>query len=315
MAATARKECTVTDETAVPSQKPTVDEPISSDAVDPEFLEPATGETAVSEPAPAEPAPAEPAPAEPEPEPEPAAPELVEPSTPAAAPAFAPAAVAPADVVEVPAETAQIDNTEVLPPVAESTPIYAPLSSQTVYVQAPTPPRKKSNRGIGVLVAILSTVIFIVVFAIVSLIIVAARTNHFDFGFLTDASFYVPAAFFLVGFVIIVLIVNRAGWWAHVIGSLFVGVFVYFGTVGALLLIDGVISHTPSEAGVLFARALADPAVIAAALVAREVALWMGFVVSARGRRVKARNAEARATYESELAERRADYDRTATVA
>ncbi len=265
------------DNTATPGESAAPETPIT-DAETPEFIEPRVAEAE--------------------------APALVEPPTGAAMP--------PVDVVQVPAETADVDNAEVLPPVAEVAPAFVPAPAQTVYVQAPTPPRKKSNRGVGVLIAVLSTVIFLVVFAIVSVIIVAARTNVFEIDFLSDSSFYVPAAFFLVGFVIIVLIVNRAGWWAHVIGSLLVGVFVYFGTVGALLLIGGVISHTPSEAGVLFARALADPAVIAAALVAREVSLWMGFVVSARGRKVKARNAEARASYESELAERRAEHDRAA---
>ncbi len=228
------------------------------------------------------------------------APELVEPTE----------AVATPEVVEVPAETAAIDNTEVLEPVAEPAAEAAP-AQQTVYVQAPTPPRKKSNRGIGVLIAVLSTVIFAALFAIVVAIIGAATTaGAIQFTFIGVPEFYVPVLFFLVGFVLLVLIVNRANWWAHVFGSIFVALFVYFGTVGTLLLINGVISHTPSEAGQMLAVALANPLVVAAALVAREVALWMGFAISARGRRLKVRNAEARTAYENDLAEKRAEYDR-----
>ena len=238
------------------------------------------------------------------------APELVEPTGP-----IEPGAVAETtpEVVEVPAETAAIDNTEVLEPeesVVEPTPAVVP-ANQTVYVQAPTPPRKKSNRGVGVLIAFLSAIIFAAVFAVVVAIIGAATSaGAIQFSFIAVPEFYVPVLFFLVGFVLLVLIVNRANWWAHVFGSIFVALFVYFGTVGTLLLTNGVISHTPSQAGQMFAVALINPLVIAAALVAREVALWMGFAISARGRRIKVRNAEARAAYESELAEKRAEYDR-----
>jgi hypothetical protein len=217
------------------------------------------------------------------------------------------------EVVEVPAETAEVDNTEVLQPAEAEAPV-APVV-QTVYVQAPTPPAKRSNRAVGTLVAVLSTVIFALVFGIVVAIVLAAQTGTVDLSFASDPTFYVPVLFFLVGFVVLVLIVNRANWWVHVFGSVFVALFVYFGTVGTLLLVNGVIAHTPSEAGQLFAAALIDPLVVAAALVAREVSLWMGFVISARGRRLKLRNAEAHAAYESELAEKRAEYERASAAA
>jgi hypothetical protein len=216
------------------------------------------------------------------------------------------------EVVEVPADTAEVNNTEVLAPEPAAT-VAAP-AVQTVYVQAPTPPRKKSNRAVGTIVAVLSAVIFGIAFAIVVAIIGAAETGILSFSFLSAFSFYVPVLFFLVGFVVLVLIVNRANWWVHVFGSIFVALFVYFGTVGALLLFDGVIAHTPSEAGRMFAAALVNPLVVAAALVAREVALWMGFAISARGRRLKARNAEAHTAYQTELAEKRAEYERASAA-
>jgi len=162
-----------------------------------------------------------------------------------------------------------------------------------------------------VLLAVLATVVFAVVFAAAVAVIIALTTgNGFQFGFIGVPKFYVPVAFFVVGFVLLVLIINRAGWWAHVFGSIFVALFVYFGTIGILLLINGILAHTPSQAGALFAQALGNPLVVAAALIAREVALWLGFAISARGRRLKNRNSEARATYETELTERRADYVR-----
>jgi len=216
-------------------------------------------------------------------------------------------------VVEVAAEERvdDIDNVQVIPaPAVVPEPVIIPQPSQTVYVEAPNPPKKRGNRGVGSLIALLSALIFGVVFAVVVALILAARSGEFTFDFVSRPTFWVPVLFFAVGFILLVLIVNRASWWVHVIGSVFVGLFVYFGTVATLLFINGIFGETAEEAGRLIAAALVDPFVIAAALVAREVALWMGLAISARGRRLKTRNAEARADYEMQVAERRAEYER-----
>jgi hypothetical protein len=52
-----------------------------------------------------------------------------------------------------------------------------------------------------------------------------------------------------------------------------------------------------------------SPGAIVAALLAREVALWTGAPIAARGRRVKARNIEARETFDREEAEAKAKRD------
>ena len=46
------------------------------------------------------------------------------------------------------------------------------------------------------------------------------------------------------------------------------------------------------------------------AVLSREVSIWIGLAIAARGRRVRARNAEARASYDRELSEKRAQYER-----
>lgn len=223
-------------------------------------------------------------------------PELVEPA--------APARVIP--------ERVKPDRVVTQPGVGETAaPVVAPPAHQTVYVQAPSAPRRRSNRGIGVLLAVFATIIFAALFAIVIALIGVVRDGgDLRFAFLSNTEFYVPVLFFLIGFVVLVLIVNRARWWAHVFGSIFVALFVYFGTIATLLLINGVAAHTPEVAGTMLSTALVDPLVVAAALIGREVALWIGFAISARGRRLTARNAEARAAYDAEVAEKRADYDR-----
>ncbi|MES2093721.1 MAG: hypothetical protein V4531_07910 [Actinomycetota bacterium] len=180
---------------------------------------------------------------------------------------------------------------------------------QTVYVPAPVQPRTRGNRGFGVLIALLSTAIFAGLYALVIATIRAVEVGVFQFTFFGSIAFYTPVAFFFVGFVIVALLVNRAAWWAYVVGSLFVGLFVYFGTVGTGLLANNVFAETPASANRLFAQALTSPFIIAAALLAREVSLWMGALISARGRRVKARNIEAHDTFERESAARTAEYE------
>ncbi|MBG6108877.1 hypothetical protein [Frigoribacterium sp. CG_9.8] len=183
-------------------------------------------------------------------------------------------------------------------------------SMQTVYVPAPVPPIKKGNRGFGVLIALLSTVVFTGLYALVIATIRAVEVGVFQFDFFGSLAFYTPAIFFFVGFVIVVMLANRASWWSYVLGSLLVGLFVYFGTVATGLLVNNVLGETATEAARLLATALSSPFIIGAALVAREVSMWMGAFISARGRRMKARNIDARETFDSESAARTSEYEK-----
>jgi hypothetical protein len=199
-------------------------------------------------------------------------------------------------------------------PMSEEPPPRAATSAasmQTVYVPAPVPPRKKGNRGFGVLIALLSTAIFAGLYAVIIATIRAVEVGVFQFNFFGSLAFYTPALFFFVGFVIVALLVNRAAWGAYVVGSIFVALFVYFGTVGTGLLVNNVVGETPTAAARLLSTALTSPFIIAAALLAREVSMWMGAAISARGRKVKVRNVEGRETFDRESAERTAEYEKS----
>ena len=204
------------------------------------------------------------------------------------------------------AETAQPANAEQDP---QPRPATSAASMQTVYVPAPVPPIKKGNRGFGVLIALLSTVIFAGLYALIIASIRALELGVFQFNFFGSLAFYTPAIFFFVGFVIVVLLANRASWWGYVLGSIFVALFVYFGTVGTGLLVNNIVGETPSGAARLLSTALFSPFIIAAALLAREVSMWMGALISARGRRVKVRNLEARDAFDRESADRATDFE------
>lgn len=185
-------------------------------------------------------------------------------------------------------------------------------AQQVVYVQTPIPPRARGNRLVGVLLALVGAVLFAVVLGVVAGVIFDLQSGELfgtTFGaFLGSAFFWVPVLAFLVGLVLLVLILNRAGWWAHVLGSLILAFGVYFGTIGVLLLIANVFHGSPQP--ITFAQLTINPLVIAAALVAREVSIWMGLAIAARGRRVKIRNVETRTAWDREQEEKRAEYER-----
>jgi hypothetical protein len=212
-----------------------------------------------------------------------------------------PVAVAPAEPVAL--------APAALAPAAPTPVVAATAPHQVVYVEAPKPFIAKGNRGFGILIALLSTVIFAALYAVAQL--VAELINHvspLDFGFITTLDFYAPVLMFAVGFVVLVIIVNRAGWAAHVLGSIFVGLVVFFGGTGVILLLH--INQIPSnQVGTAFSQVLFSTGSIVAALLGREVALWMGFAIASRGRRVRARNADARVLYDREIAAKRAEYE------
>lgn len=246
----------------------------------------------------AEVAPVEPAP---EPVPEPS----VEPSVePVAAPSVAPVAEPTAE--DPPAQ---------IPAPPLPTPLPTPASArEVVYVQAPTPPTPRHNRGFAVIISVLGTVAFGLLYLAVGAIIIAltpgvdAERLIGQFGL--SAIFWVPIASYLVFSIAFVLIVNRAAWWSHVLGSLFVAILSYAASLGILALANDVINRTPEEAALLIGALAVNPFLIAALVLAREASLWFGLAISARGRRVKERNAADRAAFEQTVAERRAEYER-----
>lgn len=242
-------------------------------------------------------------------EPEPV--ELIEPAEPVAARTDPPPAVVATDAdYDDDADTEH----EVTPPVPAvvPTPLTPPDHSRVVYVEAPRPPRTRHNRGFGAVMALLSTLIFGAVYLGLSLLILGTRdVAAADIaGFAMSGQFLVPVGAFALFSVLLALAVNRAPWWVHVLGSLIVGILVYAVSIGVLLLLSGVVSLTQEQAAAQLAFAFANPIFTVAGLVAREVSLWVGLGIAARGRRVKARNIEARETYDREQAEARAAQDR-----
>lgn len=235
---------------------------------------------------------------------------LVEPATPQPTPVVretaAPEQEAP---IETP-EAAGYDEHIAEPKAAEeaSAPVVSPPAQpvQTVYISAPVPPKKKGNRGYGVLFAFLGTLAFAILFAaVIALILLLVRPqNAFGgsiLGFIGSSAFWVPVAVFFVVFALFALIVNRGNWVAWVFSSFLLAFVVYLLSIGIILLLEGALGMTPAEASQDFSQLALSAPLIVAGILAREVTIWFGAAVAVRGRKVRERNLEARAAYEREL--------------
>lgn len=194
-------------------------------------------------------------------------------------------------------------------PIAEPvTPVQASQQSP-VYVQAPQRPVDRSNRGGGVLIALLATAVFAVIYSIVIFIIAGVTSATIAVAATTFAEFavrpvfYIPVVFFFLAFALLVVILNRSGWWAYVLFGFLVGVAVYFSYIGGALLTVQAWTLTPAEASRFLSTQWLNPGAIAAGIIAREVPIWAGAWIAGRGKRVTARNIEARHEYEHLLAE------------
>ena len=227
--------------------------------------------------------------------------------------AYVPAASVNSRSENTTAETQRLEPVErpVTTPADAPTVAHTPADTTVqppIYIQAPTAPKYKSNRGPGVVIALLSTVIFAVLYAIVAFVLsgigslsISDTASKFT-EFIVLPIFYVPVIFFFIAFALLVLIVNRGGWWAYVLFGFLVAVVVYFSYIGAALLSVQAWNFTPDQAARFISQQWLNPGAIAAAIVAREVPIWAGAWIARNGRAITARNATAKAEYDRVLA-------------
>lgn len=183
----------------------------------------------------------------------------------------------------------------------------APPSPQAIYVQAPAEPKPRGNRGFGVLVGLLATVVFALLYAGIAYLIILSQNPAPDAGrvllqFLAQPVFWVPVVFFFLAFALLAVTLNRAAWWTWAVFGLLAAVIVYFSYIGGALLTVAAWQFTPDEAGDFLANQWLSPYAIVAAIIARELPIWFGGWIAARGRTVTERNRAAREEYERQLA-------------
>lgn len=204
--------------------------------------------------------------------------------------------------------------------VDDETAREAATGTPIVLVETATPPRKRGARGVGFVVVLLSTIVFAALLAAAFL----AVQFLFDRDFVLQEalqslwlrpSWLLPVAVFFVAYWLTTIIVNRAGWWAHVLGGFIVALLAYGAHIAGAYLetqtnvwdVTGLASLGVRDLGQL----LLAPTAIVTFLIAREVPVWFGGIVARRGRRVKQRNREALQEYEAEQARRLEEYEAT----
>ncbi|TDN90610.1 ABC transporter [Microbacterium sp. BK668] len=184
----------------------------------------------------------------------------------------------------------------------------AAAAPQPIFVQAPEPPRARGNRAaagaIGLLAALSFVVIFLAAWLGIGLVrgdvevagIVPALTRT-----LTSWVFWTPVVLFFIGFWLLGAIINR-GRWAHwVVFGLFVGLFSWFGFILGELFQAPFWSLTASEGVARIQDNLFAPLAVIAFIIGRELTIWFGAWVAARGKRVTEINTEAQREYERTL--------------
>ncbi|MFZ4893420.1 hypothetical protein ACL9RL_03105 [Plantibacter sp. Mn2098] len=203
-------------------------------------------------------------------------------------------------------------------PVAEQT--AAPLAQQfapaqqqfPLYVQAPEQPKDRGNRGFGILIGLLGTVVFGAIYAAaVSGLALAfgggagvGRSNDFVeilTTLVTSWVFIGPVIAFFLAWIIASVIINRAGWVHWVLGGVLIGLVTYLAWFGGLLLEQ----RAWTLGGTATLRLLLDNAFafgpVVAFVVAREIPVWLGGWIASHGRKVRAENIEAQREYEQVL--------------
>ncbi|KDA07057.1 ABC transporter [Microbacterium sp. CH12i] len=186
--------------------------------------------------------------------------------------------------------------------------IAATPQHQPIFVQAPEPPRERSNRGTAGLIGLLATVVFAILYLGLGLGWNALQGNVNGENIvdqliapLTMWGFWVPVVVFFLSFWLLGAFINRGRWGKWVIFGLLVGVASYGGYILGQLFEAPFWLITSSEATDLVSEQLFAPFAIAAFVLGRELTIWFGAWVARSGARKTELNAEAQREYERTL--------------
>ncbi|WGD36762.1 hypothetical protein [Lysinibacter sp. HNR] len=176
-----------------------------------------------------------------------------------------------------------------------------------LYIQAPLLPEIRGNRVAGLWITIVATLGFALLYAGIIAAIIAPITAPSQFldalvDHLLTPMYPASIAAFFVGLLVLVMIANRANWWAYVLFGFLVGAFVYCAAVIGLLYSGSLTDLTPDESWGRLEEFVLSPFTILAGVAGREVSVWFGAWIAARARKVKLANAEEISEYENRLA-------------
>ncbi len=237
-------------------------------------------------------------------------------AAPVAEPAPAAATVDPAPAEATPAATSLADDqpTEVVGAettagtAAAGAAATAHQQGQPIFVQAPEAPMPRGNRAAAGAIGLLAALSFAVLYLLAWLTIGAIEGNVTTENIATATvealatwSLWVPVAVFFIAFWLLGAIINRGRWGYWVIFGLLVGVASYGGHLLGQLFQAPFWTLTASEGAALVEGELLAPLAIASFVFGRELTIWFGSWVAARGKRVTELNYEAQREYERTL--------------
>lgn len=184
----------------------------------------------------------------------------------------------------------------------------AAAAPQPIFVQAPEAPTPRGNRGAAGAIGLLAAIVFAVIYLGSWLAIGAVQgdvtgTNIGEqaLSAVTSWWLWVPVAVFFLAFWILGAFINRGRWGLWVLLGLLVGIASYAGHVLGQLFQAPFWNIPPSEALTLVGEQAFVPLALVALVAGRELTIWFGAWVAARGRRVTELNAEAQREYERTL--------------
>ncbi|OZD31201.1 hypothetical protein CH252_39680 [Rhodococcus sp. 06-1477-1B] len=179
---------------------------------------------------------------------------------------------------------------------------------QPIFVQAPEAPRPRNNRGAAGAIGLLAALAFAVLYlaATLGLGLLTGSIQTADLGqaalsALTTWGLWVPTVAFYFGFWFLGALINRGRWGHWVVWGLVVGVVAWAGHLLGALFAAPFWEITPRQSLDLLQNNVLAPLAIVAFVLGRELTIWFGSWVSARGRRVTEINAEAQREYERTL--------------
>ncbi|MFT3798127.1 ABC transporter [Microbacterium sp.] len=186
-------------------------------------------------------------------------------------------------------------------------PVAAP-APQPIFVQAPEAPRPRGNRAAAGLIGLLAAISFGVLYLGGALALRASTGEVTGSNVGTEATaallswwFWVPVVVFFLGFWLLGAIINRGRWGIWVIFGLLVGAVAYGGHILGQLFQAPFWMLTAREGADLVEAQLLAPLAIVAFVLGRELTIWFGAWVAARGRRITELNNEAQREYERTL--------------
>lgn len=186
--------------------------------------------------------------------------------------------------------------------------VAAPSTPQPIFVQAPEAPRPRGNRGAAGAIGLLAAASFGILYLGASLAFgaIAGTTTTATVGSdvlaaLSSWWFWVPVAVFFVAFWLLGAIINRGRWGYWVVFGLLVGIASYGGHLLGQMFQAPFWQLTARQGADLVEGQLLAPLAIVALVIGRELTIWFGAWIAARGKRVTELNTVAQREYERTL--------------